>query len=86
MGDKQVIPQTYIHLLTAICFSVFRNGFLKLNWILLFSCLEENSVKLVDELVHECHIHRLIDATKHHILKAAHPSGLSANRGFFGCR
>ncbi|GAU46432.1 hypothetical protein TSUD_91490 [Trifolium subterraneum] len=29
---------------------------------------------------------RLIDATKHHILKAAHPSGLSANRGFFGCR
>uniref|UniRef100_A0A2P2L0S9 Uracil-DNA glycosylase n=1 Tax=Rhizophora mucronata TaxID=61149 RepID=A0A2P2L0S9_RHIMU len=29
---------------------------------------------------------RLIDETKHHILKAAHPSGLSANRGFFGCR
>ncbi|KAL0913661.1 hypothetical protein M5K25_017138 [Dendrobium thyrsiflorum] len=29
---------------------------------------------------------KLIDATKHHILKAAHPSGLSANRGFFGCR
>ncbi|OMO60718.1 Uracil-DNA glycosylase [Corchorus capsularis] len=29
---------------------------------------------------------RLIDQTKHHILKAAHPSGLSANRGFFGCR
>ncbi|XP_020214690.1 uracil-DNA glycosylase, mitochondrial isoform X2 [Cajanus cajan] len=29
---------------------------------------------------------RLIDATKHHVLKAAHPSGLSANRGFFGCR
>ncbi|KAJ1425825.1 Uracil-DNA glycosylase family 1 [Sesbania bispinosa] len=29
---------------------------------------------------------RLIDATKHHILTAAHPSGLSANRGFFGCR
>ncbi|XP_057456622.1 uracil-DNA glycosylase, mitochondrial isoform X2 [Lotus japonicus] len=29
---------------------------------------------------------RLIDATKHHILEAAHPSGLSANRGFFGCR
>ncbi|RVW25230.1 Uracil-DNA glycosylase, mitochondrial [Vitis vinifera] len=28
---------------------------------------------------------RLIDDTKHHILKAAHPSGLSANRGFFGC-
>ncbi|KAF1899368.1 hypothetical protein Lal_00019496 [Lupinus albus] len=28
----------------------------------------------------------LIDATKHHILQAAHPSGLSANRGFFGCR
>ncbi|XAR63986.1 Uracil-DNA glycosylase [Bertholletia excelsa] len=29
---------------------------------------------------------RLIDETKHHILKAAHPSGLSANKGFFGCR
>ncbi|XP_061976858.1 uracil-DNA glycosylase, mitochondrial [Populus nigra] len=29
---------------------------------------------------------KLIDQTKHHILKAAHPSGLSANRGFFGCR
>lgn len=31
-------------------------------------------------------IYRLIDETKHHILKSAHPSGLSANRGFFGCR
>ncbi|GMH07084.1 hypothetical protein Nepgr_008924 [Nepenthes gracilis] len=30
--------------------------------------------------------HRLIDESKHHLLKAAHPSGLSANRGFFGCR
>ncbi|VFQ70818.1 unnamed protein product [Cuscuta campestris] len=29
---------------------------------------------------------RLIDETKHHVLKSAHPSGLSANRGFFGCR
>ncbi|KAK7264148.1 hypothetical protein RJT34_31752 [Clitoria ternatea] len=29
---------------------------------------------------------RLIDSTKHHVLTAAHPSGLSANRGFFGCR
>ncbi|GKV29106.1 hypothetical protein SLEP1_g38073 [Rubroshorea leprosula] len=29
---------------------------------------------------------RLIDETKHHTLKAAHPSGLSANKGFFGCR
>lgn len=29
---------------------------------------------------------RLIDENKHHILKAAHPSGLSAHRGFFGCR
>ncbi|MCU7694666.1 uracil-DNA glycosylase [Haoranjiania flava] len=28
----------------------------------------------------------LIDATKHHILKAAHPSPLSAHNGFFGCR
>ncbi|KAF5187929.1 Uracil-dna glycosylase [Thalictrum thalictroides] len=29
---------------------------------------------------------RLIDESKHHILRAAHPSGLSAHRGFFGCR
>ncbi|XP_057773969.1 uracil-DNA glycosylase, mitochondrial [Salvia miltiorrhiza] len=29
---------------------------------------------------------RLIDESKHYILKSAHPSGLSANRGFFGCR
>lgn len=28
----------------------------------------------------------LIDATAHHILKAAHPSPLSAYNGFFGCR
>ena len=28
----------------------------------------------------------LIDESKHHILKAAHPSPLSANAGFFGCK
>ena len=28
----------------------------------------------------------LIDADRHYVLKAAHPSPLSANRGFFGCR
>ncbi|PIA41589.1 hypothetical protein AQUCO_02200199v1 [Aquilegia coerulea] len=28
----------------------------------------------------------LIDESKHHILRAAHPSGLSTHRGFFGCR
>ena len=28
----------------------------------------------------------IIDAQKHHILKAPHPSPLSASRGFFGCR
>ena len=28
----------------------------------------------------------LIDESKHLILKAAHPSPLSANAGFFGCR
>lgn len=28
----------------------------------------------------------LIDTTKHCVLKAAHPSPLSANNGFFGCR
>ncbi|KAJ4710341.1 uracil dna glycosylase [Melia azedarach] len=29
---------------------------------------------------------RLINERKHHLLKSAHPSGLSANKGFFGCR
>jgi uracil-DNA glycosylase len=28
----------------------------------------------------------LIDATRHHILKAAHPSPFSADKGFFGCK
>lgn len=28
----------------------------------------------------------LIDLTRHYVLKAAHPSPLSASRGFFGCR
>ncbi len=28
----------------------------------------------------------LIDETKHFVLKAAHPSPFSANRGFFGCK
>jgi uracil-DNA glycosylase len=28
----------------------------------------------------------LIDETKHLILKAAHPSPLSAHAGFFGCK
>lgn len=29
---------------------------------------------------------KLIDSNKHHILKAAHPSPLSAHRGFLGCK
>lgn len=29
---------------------------------------------------------RFIDQTKHYVLKAPHPSPLSAHRGFFGCR
>jgi uracil-DNA glycosylase len=29
---------------------------------------------------------RIIDSEKHNILKAPHPSPLSANRGFFGCK
>ena len=28
----------------------------------------------------------LVDETRHHVLKAAHPSPFSAERGFFGCR
>jgi uracil-DNA glycosylase len=28
----------------------------------------------------------LVDATKHFVLKAAHPSPLSAHNGFFGCK
>lgn len=29
---------------------------------------------------------QIIDSTRHHVLKAAHPSPFSADRGFFGCR
>ncbi|WKZ57777.1 MAG: uracil-DNA glycosylase [Bdellovibrionota bacterium] len=29
---------------------------------------------------------QLIDRSKHHVLEAPHPSPLSANRGFFGCK
>jgi uracil-DNA glycosylase len=29
---------------------------------------------------------KLIDCNKHHVLQAAHPSGLSAHRGFLGCK
>ena len=29
---------------------------------------------------------KLIPAGRHHILKSAHPSGLSAHRGFFGSK
>jgi uracil-DNA glycosylase len=29
---------------------------------------------------------KLIDTSKHFVLKAAHPSPLSAYNGFFGCR
>jgi len=29
---------------------------------------------------------RLIDTKKHRVLTAAHPSGLSASRGFYGCK
>lgn len=29
---------------------------------------------------------KIIDSTKHHILKAVHPSPLSVYRGFFGCK
>ncbi|REL31625.1 uracil-DNA glycosylase [Thalassotalea euphylliae] len=29
---------------------------------------------------------KTIDGSKHHVLKAPHPSPLSAHRGFFGCR
>ena len=28
----------------------------------------------------------LIDETKHHVLKAAHPSPFSADKGFYGCK
>lgn len=29
---------------------------------------------------------KLIDTKRHHVLTSPHPSGLSAHRGFFGCR
>jgi uracil-DNA glycosylase len=28
----------------------------------------------------------LIDETKHHVLKAAHPSPFSVDKGFYGCK
>ena len=28
----------------------------------------------------------LVDETKHYVLKAAHPSPFSADKGFFGCK
>ncbi|KAG6758069.1 hypothetical protein POTOM_038403 [Populus tomentosa] len=49
------------------------------------SAQEKSKYAVVESFGSEACI-RLIDQTKHHILKAAHPSGLSANRGFFGCR
>ena len=29
---------------------------------------------------------KAVDESKHHVLKTVHPSGLSASRGFFGCK
>jgi uracil-DNA glycosylase len=29
---------------------------------------------------------KLIDQARHHVLNAAHPSGLSASKGFYGCK
>jgi uracil-DNA glycosylase len=29
---------------------------------------------------------RIVDSRRHHVLKAPHPSPLSAHRGFFGCK
>jgi len=29
---------------------------------------------------------KLIEKTRHHVLRAPHPSPLSAYRGFFGCK
>ena len=29
---------------------------------------------------------KLINTSKHYVLKTVHPSGLSADRGFFGCK
>jgi uracil-DNA glycosylase len=29
---------------------------------------------------------KFIDAARHHILKSVHPSGLSASKGFYGCK
>ncbi|KAG4966929.1 hypothetical protein JHK87_032580 [Glycine soja] len=45
-----------------------------------------NLLMLLSRPSHRRRKELLIDARKHHVLTAAHPSGLSANRGFFGCR
>lgn len=39
---------------------------------------------LLGRFAHEKQV--LIDETRHHVLKAAHPSPFSADKGFFGCR
>lgn len=46
---------------------------------------KENLVFLLwGRFAHEKQV--LIDETKHHVLKAAHPSPFSADKGFFGCK
>ncbi|AES88314.1 hypothetical protein MTR_4g053300 [Medicago truncatula] len=47
---------------------------------------EIDSSKLFDELILRYLMCSIIDATKHHILKAAHPSELTVKKGFFGCK
>lgn len=52
------------------------------------SCLNENREGLVFLLwgSYAQKKGQLIDTNKHYVLKAPHPSPLSAHRGFFGCR
>jgi uracil-DNA glycosylase len=46
---------------------------------------KENVVFLLwGRFAHEKQV--LIDETRHHVLKAAHPSPFSADKGFFGCK
>jgi uracil-DNA glycosylase len=64
----------------------------KIGWHIFTNCviskisaLKENVVFLLWGKFAQEKI-ELIDIKKHHILKAPHPSPLSANSGFFGCR
>lgn len=64
----------------------------KIGWHIFTNCVISTISELKDHVVFLLwgkfaqEKRELIDTGKHHILKAAHPSPLSASNGFFGCR